>query len=73
MIIPLDKYRKAKAAGDVETYETLRLFGNTVPKMSLAEIQYEARRSAGPRLPANFDGMNSREMLIDAYALATQI
>lgn len=76
MIIHLDKYRKtARAAGAEagETYESRRLFGNTVPKLSLEEIRCEARRSAGPRLPDNFDGVNARDMVLDAYALATQI
>lgn len=76
MIIQLDKYRKTgRAASDDagETYESRRLFGNTVPKLSVAEIRYEARRSAGPRLPDSFEGVNARDMVMDAYALATQI
>lgn len=73
MIIYLDQYRNAKQAPEVETAETRRLFGNTVPKLSIAEIKYEARRSAGPRLPETFDGVDTREIRMSAYALATQI
>lgn len=73
MIIYLDQYRKAKNTSEVETAEMRRLFGNTVPKLNIAEIQYEARRSAGPRLPDSFDGVDAREIRMSAYALATQI
>jgi hypothetical protein len=73
MIIQLDKYRKASAEVSAETYESRRWFGNTMPKLRIADIQYEARRSAGPRLPDDFAGINTREMLLDAYSLATQI
>ena len=75
MIIQLDSYRKAGSSydGDGDSYESRRLFGNTVPKLSMREIQYEARRSAGPRLPDNFDGISTRHLLVDAYELATLI
>lgn len=73
MIIQMSTYRKVADTFVAETFASRRLFGNTVPKLSLADIQYEARRSTGPRLPDNFDGINTREMLIDAYSLATQI
>ena len=73
MIIEMDKYRKVSVAGDVETVESRRLFGNTVPKLSIADIQYESRRSAGANLPDDFDGADGRELRVNAYALATQI
>ncbi|HTE15783.1 MAG TPA: hypothetical protein VK642_11955 [Burkholderiales bacterium] len=73
MIIQLDKYRKSSSEYAGETYESRRLFGNTVPKLSIRDIQYEALRSAGPRLPENFEGVNAREIIMDAYVLATQI
>jgi hypothetical protein len=75
MIIQLDSYRKASSGhdGDGETYESRRLFGNTVPKLSMREMQYEARRSAGPRLPISFDGVSARHLIVDAYELATLI
>lgn len=73
MIIKLDSYRKVNSVYDGETYESRRLFGNTVPKLSLREIEYEARRTAGPRLPDFFDSINARDLVIDAYQLATQI
>ena len=76
MIIELDKYRKARSVKSEysgETYASCRLFGNTAPKLSIREIQYEARRSAGPRLPETFAGVNARTLVVDAYELATQI
>ncbi|MBM3344155.1 MAG: hypothetical protein FJY56_18890 [Betaproteobacteria bacterium] len=78
MIISLDQYRKAAnsgnaAADQVETYEQRRLFGNTLPKLNVAEIQYHLRRSAGPQLPDDFEGVDMRELRLNAYALATQI
>lgn len=86
MIIELDRYRKARAAREArksnsadagsiecETYETRRLFGNTVPKMSLREIREEALRSLSPVLPDSFEDFNAREFMVNAYGLATQI
>lgn len=73
MIIQMDSYRKDSADDDSATYESRRLFGNTVPKLSVREIEYAARRSAGPSLPKHFDGINTRTLLVEAYELATQI
>ena len=73
MIIQLDSYRKASSDYDSDSYGSRRLFGNTVPKMSLRDIEREAHRSAGPRLPVQFDDVNARNLIIDAYQLATQI
>lgn len=86
MIVELDRYRKARAAREArsstsveagsiacETVETRRLFGNTVPKISLREIREEALRSLSPVLPDSFEDFNAREFIVSAYGLATQI
>jgi hypothetical protein len=73
MIIQLDHYRRAASSYDIETVESRRLFGNTVPKLSLREIEIDARRSAGTQLPDHFEGFNAREFIVNAYALASQI
>ncbi len=73
MIIQLDRYRKARESSNGETVDLRRLFGNTVPKMSLHEIAEDARRGASQKLPDSFENFNAREFIVNAYALATQI
>lgn len=73
MIIQLDRYRKARESSNGETLDLRRLFGNTVPKMSLREIAEDARRSASQKLPDCFENFNARDFIVNAYALATQI
>ena len=72
LIIQLDRYRKIASHYADAAYES-RVFGNTVPKLSLCDIQAEGRRSAGPSLPDNFDDFNAGEFIGEVYALATQI
>jgi len=73
MIIKLDSYRKISNNTTGETAASRRLFGNTVPKLSMQEIEDDARLNFGPLLPENFDGFNARDFIVNAYALATQI
>lgn len=73
MIIQLDSYRKARDAHNGDTVELRRLFGNTVPKLSLREIAEAAKHSASQKLPDCFENFNARDFIVNAYALATQI
>jgi hypothetical protein len=73
MIIDLNSYRKTAGSYSGETAASRRLFGNTVPKLSLREIEEDARRSASPQLPDDFDDFDTRSFILNARDLASQI
>ena len=73
MIIQLNQYRKDDSAPISEANDMRRMAANAAPQMSVRTMRLEAMRSAGPRLPEQFDCINVRTLIVEAYQLATQI